>query len=123
MKSFSDIYEKKVDVAQRKKMARRMSKMAKSGSFQAKKKRAGLKIRDTAKLTLVAKKKIIQKFRDKFYPEYNTMALQQRVIVDQRLQQKYGAKMAKMVKKAVAVLKKGELERVKQARASLRDSE
>ena len=123
MKSFSDIYEKKVDVAQRKKMARRMSKMAKSGSFQAKKKRAGLKIRDTAKLTLVAKKKIIQKFRDKFYPEYNTMALQQRVIVDQRLQQKYGAKMAKMVKKAVAVLKKDELERVKQARAALRDSE
>ena len=123
MKSFSDIYEKKVDVAQRKKMARRMSKMAKSGSFQAKKKRAGLKIRDTAKLTLVAKKKIIQKFRDKFYPEYNTMALQQRVIVDQRLQQKYGKKMAVMLKKAVAVLKKGELERVKQARASLRDSE
>ena len=123
MKSFSDIYEKKVDVAQRKKMARRMSKMAKSGSFQAKKKRAGLKIRDTAKLTLVAKKKIIQKFRDKFYPEYNTMALQQRVIVDQRLQQKYGKKMAVMLKKAVAVLKKGELERVKQARAALRDSE
>ena len=123
MKSFSDIYEKKVDVAQRKKMARRMSKMAKSGSFQAKKKRAALKIRDTAKLTLVAKKKIVQKFRDKFYPEYNTMALQQRVIVDQRLQQKYGAKMAKMVKKAVAVLKKDELERVKQARAALRDSE
>ena len=123
MKSFSDIYEKKVDVAQRKKMARRMSKMAKSGSFQAKKKRAGLKIRDTAKLTLVAKKKIVQKFRDKFYPEYNTMALQQRVIVDQRLQQKYGKKMAVMLKKAVAVLKKGELERVKQARASLRDSE
>ena len=123
MKSFSDIYEKKVDVAQRKKMARRMSKMAKSGSFQAKKKRAALKIRDTAKLTLVAKKKIVQKFRDKFYPEYNTMALQQRVIVDQRLQQKYGKKMAVMLKKAVAVLKKGELERVKQARASLRDSE
>ena len=123
MKSFSDIYEKRVDVVQRKKMARRMSKMAKSGSFQAKKKRAALKIRDTAKLTLVAKKKIVQKFRDKFYPEYNTMALQQRVIVDQRLQQKYGKKMAVMLKKAVAVLKKGELERVKQARASLRDSE
>ena len=51
------------------------------------------------------------------------MALQQRVIVDQSLQQKYGKKMAVMLKKAVAVLKKGELERVKQARASLRDSE
>ena len=119
MKKFSDIYEKKVDVVQRKKMARRMSKMAKSTSFQAKKKRAGLKMRDTAKLTLVAKKKIVQKFRDKFYPDYNTMPLQQRVIVDQRLQQKHGAKMAKMLKKAVALLKKGEVERVKQARAAM----
>ena len=123
MKKFSDIYEKKVDVVQRKKMARRMSKMAQSKSFQMKKKRTGLKMRDTAKLTLVAKKKIVQKFRDKFYPEYKIMALQQRVIVDQRLQQKHGAKMAKMLKKQVAVLKKGEVERVKQARAALRDSE
>ena len=123
MKKFSDIYEKKVDVVQRKKMARRMSKMAQSKSFQMKKKRTGLKMRDTAKLTLVAKKKIVQKFRDKFYPEYKIMALQQRVIVDQRLQQKHGAKMAKMLKKQVAVLKKGEVERVKQARAALSDSE
>ena len=121
MKKFSDIYEKKVDVVQRKKMARRMSKMAKSQSFQAKKKRAGLKMRDTAKLTLVAKKKIVQKFRDKYYPDYKTMPLQQRVIVDQRLQQKHGAKMAKMLKKAVALLKKGEVERVKQARAAMVD--
>ena len=121
MKKFSDIYEKKVDVVQRKKMARRMSKMAKSTSFQAKKKRAGLKMRDTAKLTLVAKKKIVQGFRDKFYPDYKTMALQQRVIVDQKLQQKYGAKMAKMLKKTVALLKKGEVERVKQARAAMVD--
>ena len=123
MKKFSDIYEKKVDVVQRKKMARRMSKMARSSSFQAKKKRASLKVRDTGKLALVAKKKIVQKFRNKFYPDYNTMALQQRVIADQRLQQKYGAKMAKMLKKTVAILKKGEIERVKQARAAFRDSE
>ena len=123
MKKFSDIYEKKVDVVQRKKMARRMSKMAKSTSFQMKKKRTSLKMRDTAKLTLVAKKKIVQKFRDKFYPDYKTMALQQRVIVDQKLQQKYGAKMAKMLKKAVMKLKKGEVERVKKAKAALKDSE
>ena len=123
MKKFSDIYEKKVDVVQRKKMARRMSKMAQSKSFQMKKKRTSLKMRDTAKLTLVAKKKIVQKFRDKFYPDYKTMALQQRVIVDQKLQQKYGAKMAKMLKKAVMKLKKGEVERVKKAKAALKDSE
>ena len=121
MKKFSDIYEKKVDVVQRKKMARRMSKMAKSTSFQMKKKRTSLKMRDTAKLTLVAKKKIVQKFRDKFYPDYNDMAVQQRVIIDQKLQQKYGAKIAKLLKKAVMKLKKGEVERVKQARAAMVD--
>ena len=119
MKKFSDIYEKKVDVVQRKKQARRMAQLVKTAGFQLKKKRSLLKIRDTAKLTLVAKKKIVQKFRDKYYPDYKTMPLQQRVIVDQRLQQKHGAKMAKMLKKAVALLKRGEVERVKQARAAM----
>ena len=121
MKKFSDIYEKKVDVVQRKKQARRMARLVQTAGFKLKKKRASLKIRDTSKLTVIAKKKIVQKFRDKFYPDYKTMAPQQRVIVDQRLQQKYGAKMAKMLKKAVALLKKGELERVKQARAAMVD--
>ena len=123
MITLSDLYEKTVSVIQRRKQARRMAKMAKSPTFQFKKKKAALKMRNPAKLMQIARKKTIKSYRDKFYPEYNTMALQQRVIVDQRLQQKYGKKMAVMLKKAVAVLKKGELERVKQARASLRDSE
>ena len=123
MKKFSDIYEKKVDVVQRKKQARRMARLVQTAGFKLKKKRAGLKIRDTAKLTVAAKKKIVQKFRDKFYPEYKTMAMQQRVIVDQKLQQKFGVKMAKMLKKAVMKLKKGEVERVKKAKAALKDSE
>ena len=121
MKTFSDLYEKTLNVAQRRKQGLRMKVLARSSAFQMKKKRSLMRIRDTAKLTLVAKKKIVQKFRDKYYPDYKTMPLQQRVIVDQRLQQKHGAKMAKMLKKAVAVLKKGELERVKQARAAMVD--
>ena len=42
MKKFIEIYEgiKKVDVVQRKKMARRMAKMAKSATFQRKKEKA-----------------------------------------------------------------------------------
>ena len=123
MKKFSDIYEKKVDVVQRKKQARRMAQLVKTAGFQLKKKRSLLKIRDTAKLTLVAKKKIVQKFRDKFYPDYKNMAPQQRVIIDQKLQQKYGKKIAKLLTKAVKVLKKGEVERVTKARAALKDSE
>lgn len=125
MKNFKELYEgiKKVDVVQRKKMARRMAKMAKSKSFQFKKQKAALKMRDPAKLQAVAKKKVVKSFRDKFYPGYEQMSLQQRVVADQKLNQKYGKKIDKMVKKAVMKLKKQEVERVKQARAALRDEQ
>ena len=120
MKNFTELYEglKKVDVVQRKKQARRMAKMVKSTSFQMKKKKAALRMRDPAKLQQVARKKIIKSFRDKFYPNYDQMSLQQRVVVDQKLNQKYGKKMDKMTKKAVMKLKKVEVERVKKARAA-----
>ena len=120
MKNFTELYEgiKKVDVVQRKKQARRMAKMAKSASFQMKKKKAALKMRNPAKLQVVARKQVIKSFRDKFYPNYDQMSLQQRVVVDQKLNQKYGKKMDKMTKKAVMKLKKVEVERVKKARAA-----
>ena len=120
MKNFTDLYEglKKVDVVQRKKQARRMAKMAKSASFQMKKKKASLRMRDSAKLATAARKQVIKSFRDKFYPNYNQMSLQQRVVADQKLNQKYGKKMDKMTKKAVMKLKKVEVERVKKARAA-----
>ena len=120
MKNFTELYEglKKVDVVQRKKQARRMAKMAKSASFQMKKKKATLRMRNPAKLQTVARKQVIKSFRDKFYPNYDQMSLQQRVVVDQKLNQKYGKKMDKMTKKAVMKLKKVEVERVKKARAA-----
>ena len=98
MKNFTELYEglKKVDVVQRKKQARRMAKMAKSASFQMKKKKAALKMRNPAKLQVVARKQVIKSFRDKFYPNYDQMSLQQRVMK----------------------LKKVEVERVKKARAA-----
>ena len=95
-----------------------MAKMAKSASFQMKKKKAALKMRNPAKLQVVARKQVIKSFRDKFYPNYDQMSLQQRVVVDQKLNQKYGKKMDKMTKKAVMKLKKVEVERVKKARAA-----
>lgn len=120
MKNFTDLYEglKKVDVVQRKKQARRMAKMAKSASFQMKKKKASLRMRDSAKLATAARKQVIKSFRNKFYPNYDQMSLQQRVVADQKLNQKYGKKMDKMTKKAVMKLKKVEVERVKKARAA-----
>ena len=125
MITFQELYEglKKVDVVQRKRMARRMAKMAKSPAFQKKKERAALKMRDPAKLQAAAKKKVVKSFRDKFYPGYNEMSLQQRVVIDNKINQKFGKRIDKIVKKTVMKLKKQEVERVKQARAALRDKE
>ena len=121
MKKFSDLYEKKVDIAQRKKQARRMARLAKSSAFQRKKQRSLLKPRDTAKLTVVARKKTIQKFRDKFYPDYESMAISQKVKIDQIIQQKYGKRIDAISKKTVAKLKSAEKERVAQARKAFQN--
>ena len=116
MITFEQLSEKLVNVAQRKKQARRMAKLARSPAFQFKKKKAMLKMRNPAKLHMAARKKTIQIFRDKFYPSYDEMSLQQKVIVDQRIMAKYGSKIDKISKKVAMKLKKQELERIKQAR-------
>ena len=120
MKTFSEfINERVVSVAQRKKQARRMAKMARSPAIQAKKRKAMLRMRNPTKLAQVARKKTIQAFRDKFYPQYNDSSLQQKVKIDQMVMAKYGPKIDKLSKKMVVKLKKKELERVKTARANL----
>ena len=119
MKTFSEfINERVVSVVQRKKQARRMAKMAKSSSFKAKKKKSMLRMRNPAKLAMVARKKTIQMFRDKFYPSYKDMSLQQKVKIDQLVMTKYGKKIDKITKKAVMKLRAAEPERVKKFRAS-----
>ena len=40
-------------------------------------------MRNPAKLAMAARKKTIQMFRDKFYPTYKDMSLQQKVKIDQ----------------------------------------
>mgnify|MGYP005818348499 CR=1 FL=1 len=122
MKTFKDIYEAVMGVQQRKKAARRMAKMGKSKIVQAKKKRAALRMRNPAKLALLARKKAIQMMRDKFYPAYKNMALAQRVKVDQVIMQKYGKKIAKIAKKLAMKLKKTEIERVKKAREAAKNA-
>jgi len=121
MKDFKEFSEAVASVLQRKKLARRMSKMARSPAMKMKKKRAALRMRTPGKLALLARKKTIQKFRDKFYPTYGGMALQQRVIVDNKIMQKYGAKIDKISKKLLMKLKKTEMERVKKNRAALKE--
>ena len=100
-----------------------MAKMARSPAIKAKKKRAALRMRSTDKLAILARKKTKQKFRDKFYPTYSDMSLQQRVKIDQMIQQKYGTRIDKLSKKLAIRLKKDEIERVKTARASAQGKE
>ena len=115
MKKFIDFYEV-MGFKQRKQMARRMAKMAKSPVVQAKKKRAALRMRNPAKLAQIARKKATNMMRLKFYPSYKEMAIAQRVKVDQMIMQKYGKKIAKIAKKLAMKLQKQEIERVKKAR-------
>ena len=122
MKTFKDFYEAVASVVQRKKLQRRMAKMAKSPVVQMKKQRARLKMRSPAKLAILARKKTIQSFRDKFYPGYGEMSLQQRVKVDQMVMQKYGKKIDKISKKAAKILQKQEVERVKKAKEAQSDA-
>ena len=122
MKTFKDFYEAVVNVVQRKKMQRRMAKMARSPVTQMKKQRARLKMRSPAKLAILARKKTIQSFRDKFYPGYGEMSLQQRVKVDQMVMQKYGKKIDKISKKAAKILQKQEVERVKKAKEAQKNA-
>ena len=116
MKKFRELYEAVASVTQRKKMARRMAKMAKSPITQMKKRRAAVKMRSPAKIAQLARKKTIQIFRDKFFPGYKGMGLQQRVKVDQQIMQKYGGKIDKVAKKVAMKLKKGEGARIKKAK-------
>ena len=79
-------------------------------------------MRNPAKLALVARKKAMQSYRDKFYPGYGDMSLQQRVKVDQMIMQKYGVKIDKISKKAAKVLQQQEVERVKRAKEAQKDA-
>ena len=122
MKTFRELYEAVASVVQRKKMARRMAKIARAPATQLKKKRARLKMRNPAKLAVLARKKTIQSFRDKFYPGYGDMSLQQRVKVDQMIMQKYGKKIDKISKKVAKELQKAEVERVTKAKEAQRNA-
>jgi len=116
MITFKELSEKVVSVSQRRKMGIRMSKLQKSSSFQLKKQRTALRVRDTSKLTVIAKKKVTQIYRDKFYKNYKDLPVQLRVKADQLIQQKYGPGIAKKVIKMMPNLKAAEKERVKAAR-------
>ena len=127
MITFKELYSnleelKKVNLAQRRKQAIRMAKLAKSSAFKKKVERSKLRVASTDKIKVKAAKLAKQKVLDKFYPQYKDMPVAQRVKVDQIVNQRYGAMINKIATKSVKVVKKKELEKVKDARQSKQDA-
>ena len=127
MITFKELYSsleeiKKVDLKQRRKMAIRMKKLAKTASFKKKVERSKLRVASPEKIRVKAAKLAKKKVVDKFYPNYNSMPIQQRVKVDQIIAQKYGGMINKIAMKSVKVVKKKELQKVKDARSVKQDA-
>ena len=122
MKNFISFYTEVMSVATRKKMAKRMAKLARSPAVKAKKARTRLKMRSTAQLTVVARKEALKAIKLKKFPTYNEMSLQQRVKVDQIVQQRYSKVVDKIVRKKMTKLKSSEMKRVKKAKEAKKDA-
>ena len=126
MTTFSELYSdinelKKVNLAQRRKQARRMAKLAKSAAFKKKVERSKLRVASPEKIKVKAAKLAKQKVLDKFYPKYKEMSLAARVKIDQILQQKHGGLINKLTQKLGKVVKKKEIEKVRKAREVKKD--
>ena len=127
MITFKELYSnleeiKKVDLKQRRKMAIRMKKLAKTASFKKKVERSKLRVASPEKIRVKAAKLAKKKVLDKFYPQYKEMPVQQRVKIDQMVAAKYGGMINKIATRSVKVVKKKELEKVKQARMRKQDA-
>ena len=127
MITFKELYSnleelKKVNLAQRRKQAIRMAKLAKTAAFKKKVERSKLRVASPEKIKTKATKLAKKKVLDKFYPQYKDMPIAQRVKVDQMVNQRYGAMINKIAMKSVKVVKKKELQKVKDARQSKQDA-
>ena len=127
MITFKELYSnleelKKVNLAQRRKQAIRMAKLAKSSAFKKKVERSKLRVASPEKIKTKAAKLAKQKVLDKFYPQYKDMPIAQRVKIDQMVNQRYGAMINKIATKSVKVVKQKELQKVKDARQSKQDA-
>ena len=120
MKQFRDFYNgelsefKVINKAQRRKMALRLKRLVKSPAFKKKVEKSKLRIANPAKQKVKAAKLAKQKVIDKYYPKYKQMGLAQRIKIDQLIQQKYSGMINKLTMKLARVVKKKEIEKLKQ---------
>ena len=127
MKTFLELYSdinelKKVNIAQRKKMARRMKKMAQSSAFKLKVAKSKLRIASPEKLKVRAQKKAKEAIIKKYYPRYNELPLSQKVKIDQDIAVKYGKAIEKIALKQLPLLKKQEFAKIQQAKQAKQDA-
>ena len=122
MRKFRELYTEVMSVSTRKKMSKRMAKLARSPAVKMKKARTRLKVRNTAQLTIVARKQALKTIKLKYYPTYDEMPMAQRIKVDQKIQQKYGKAIDKIVRKKMTALKSSEVVRVAKAKEAKKDA-
>ena len=123
MISFSELYShinelKQVNLAQRRKQALRMKKLAKSAAFKKKVERSKFRVASPEKIRVKAQKLAKKKVLDKYYPNYQNMPMMQKIKIDAIVAQKYGGMINKIATKSLKVVKKNELQKVKDARDS-----
>ena len=121
MITFSELYShmnelKQVNLAQRRKQAIRMKKLAKSAAFKKKVERSKLRVASPEKIRVKAQKLAKKKVLDKYYPNYQDMPMMQKIKIDAIVAQKYGGMINKIATKSLKVVKKNELQKVKDAR-------
>lgn len=117
MKTFLDFYTERLDVAQRRKLSRRMKKLGKRADIKRKRERSLRKVANPEQLRVKAqrqaKKMVIQKT---FKGDYKELTLQRRAQIDQQIVAKKKPLINKIAKRLIPRLKKKELERVAQKR-------
>lgn len=124
MKSFLDYYIEALDVAQRKKLSRRMKKLAKRSDIKRKRERSLRKVANPEQLKVKAQKRAKKMVIQKFYKgDYKELTLQRRSQIDQQIVAKKKPLINKIAKRLIPKLKKQELERVKQKRKARQSNE
>ena len=110
MITFSELYShinelKQVNLAQRRKQALRMKKLAKSAAFKKKVERSKFRVASPEKIRVKAQKLAKKKVLDKYYPNYQNMPMMQKIKIDAIVAQKYGGMINKIATKSLKVVK------------------
>ena len=110
-----------IDRAQRRKIAMRMKRLAKSASFKAKVARSKKRIASPEKMRIKALKLAKKKILMKRYPKYKELGVNQKIKIDQIIQQRYSGTINKLSQRLLKVVKRQEVDKVKKARDAKKD--